>query len=95
MEESMITKLGKSIVLSILLGCGEMSLPEWSHRIKRTDSPLFRKVPMIDALVSESQTTLDSKTLHALEENTKASLRLKINQSKNGWAKMIPTLTSS
>lgn len=50
---------------------------------------------MIDALVSESQTTFDSKTLHVLEGNAKASLRLKINQAKNGCAKMIVTLTSS
>lgn len=84
MEESLITKPGKSIVLSILLGRGETRLPEGSHRIKRTDSLLCRKAPMIDALVSESQTTLDSKTSYASEENAKACCRLKINQSKNG-----------
>lgn len=61
----------------------------------KEQTALFRKVPVTDILVSKSQTTFESKTLHVFEGNAKASLRLKINQTKNGYAKVIPSLTSS
>lgn len=80
----MITAPGKSIILSTPVGHRDMSLLERYCRIKRTHSSLFCKVPVIDALVSESQTIFDLKTSHILEGTIRASLRLEINQAKNG-----------
>lgn len=83
MEESVITEPGKSIILSTPVGHRDMSLLERYCRKTRTHSSLFCKVPVIDALVPESQ-IFDLKTSHILEGTIRASLRLEINQAKNG-----------
>lgn len=79
----MIIEPGKSIILSTPVGHRDMSLLERYCRTTRTHSSLFCKVPVIDALVSESQ-IFDLKTSHTLEGTIRASLRLEINQAKNG-----------